>query len=65
MEKIALCTMDGKPIIGQVEYEEAVLKVNEIVKWINEHEKYVQPLEKAWKEAIEQTLEQAKEKKGV
>jgi len=40
-------------------------KVNEIVDWINEHEKYVQPLEKAWKEAVEQVLKQAKEKQGV
>lgn len=60
MEKIALCTMDGKPIIGRVEYEEAVLKVNEIIKWIKKHEKYVEPLEKAWKEAIEHTLKQVK-----
>lgn len=63
MEKIGLCRCDGKPIIGRVEYEEAVLKVNEIIEWINEHEKYVQPLEKAWKEAIEQTLKQAKGKR--
>lgn len=37
-------------------------KENEIVDWINEHEKYVQPLEKAWRQAMGQTLEQAKEK---
>lgn len=63
MEKIGLCRCNGKPIITRVEYEEAVLKVNEIVKWINEHEKYVQPLEKAWKQAVEEALEQAKEKR--
>jgi len=63
MEKIGLCRNNGKPIIGRVEYEEAVLKVNEIVEWIKKHEKYVQPLEKAWKEAVEQTLEEAKKQK--
>jgi len=41
MEKIGICTMDGKPIIGRVEYEEAVLKVNEVVDWINDHGEYV------------------------
>jgi len=35
---------------------------NHIMDWIKEHEKYVEPLEKAWKEAIEQTLKAAKEK---
>ena len=38
-------------------------KENEIVDWITEHEKYVQPLEKAWKQAVEQTLKEAKAEK--
>lgn len=39
MEKIGFCHNNGKPIIGRIEHDEAVLKVNEIVAWINEHEK--------------------------
>lgn len=60
MEKIGICTSNGKPIIGRIEHDEAVLKVNELVEWVKEHEKYVMPLEKAWQEAMEQTLELAK-----
>lgn len=37
-------------------------KENEIVDWIKKHEKYVEPLEKAWQEAVEQTLKEAKAK---
>lgn len=37
--------------------------IDEIVNWISEHEKYVEPLEKAWQEAVEQTLKEAKAKK--
>lgn len=40
-------------------------KQNKIIDWIKKHEKYVQPLEKAWKEAVEQMIEQAKGKRGA
>ena len=42
-----------------------IQEMNKIIDWINQHEKYVQPLEKAWEQAVEQVLEQAKEKQGA
>jgi len=61
MEKIG-CDLCGEPF---TDIESIQNKLNEIVEWINEHEKYVQPLEKAWKQAVEEVLKQAKEKQGV
>lgn len=48
MEKIAICTFDGKPIIGRIEHDEAVEKVNEIIEWIHAHEKDY----KSWRSLI-------------
>lgn len=39
MDTIRFARINGKPIIGRVEYEEAVLKVNELVRWANEKDK--------------------------
>lgn len=39
MRKIGICTGGGKPIIGRIEHDEAVEKVNEIIDWIKEHDK--------------------------
>lgn len=39
MDPVYFAKMDGKPIIGDVEKEEAVLKVNELIAWTKKHEK--------------------------
>ena len=57
MEKIGICRCNGKPIIGRVEYEEAVLKANEIVEEIN---KQAEEIKHLWTNLIDLQKEMLK-----
>lgn len=42
-----------------------IQETNKIIDWIKKHEKHTVPLERAWQEAVEQTLKKAKERQGA